>query len=84
MRPSWKLIVQTICQTNQAIATNPIGALCLAGGNEAKVLRQVECFMLEVGKMDAASFLFYKSNQRVSIPANNKSNKNIFHYFLLG
>lgn len=42
MRPSWKLIVQTICQTNQAIATNPIGALCLAGGNEAKVLRQVE------------------------------------------
>lgn len=65
MRPSWKflevdlLIVQTICQTNQAIATNPIGALCLAGGNEAKVLRQVEnalCWKLARWMQQVSSF----------------------------
>lgn len=34
--------------------------------------------MLEVGKMDAASVFFYKSNQRVSIPANNKATRIFF------
>lgn len=42
MRPSWKLIVQTICQTNQAIATNPIGALCRQVFSFTKVIKEFQ------------------------------------------